>query len=126
MRPIRSAKILVAVGAVILTILADSCPFTEAPNVGAAGTRPFHGSLPPDFRARPGKTSRFAASHISRKTSEMWGTPGSVEEADPTSDLSRKLPQDLFRGEQVFLGIDPDGIEGSVHHVDTDPLLEQS
>src|ERR1700722_11682408 len=34
MRPIRSAKILVTVGAVIPTILAEPCPFKEAPNVG--------------------------------------------------------------------------------------------
>jgi hypothetical protein len=30
MRPMRSAKMLVVTGAVIPTILADSCPFAEA------------------------------------------------------------------------------------------------
>jgi hypothetical protein len=44
----------------------------------------------------------------------------------PTSDLSRKVPQDLFGGEQIFLGIDPDGVEGGMHHVDADPFLQQS
>src|ERR1700722_18073671 len=77
MRPIRSAKILVAVGAVIPTILAEPCPFTEAPNVG--------------FNNQPSRR--------------------------PSLNLSRKLPQNLFGGNQVFLGIDTDGIEGGMHHV---------
>src|ERR1700722_17682263 len=40
MRPIRSAKILVAMGAVIPTILADSHPFAKAAKVGGRWESP--------------------------------------------------------------------------------------
>ena len=113
MRPIRSAKILVAVGAVILTILADSGPFKEAPNVGIHLWSPAGGT-----ESSPGR--------------HFWGTrpipPAFATTQTPCRklDLSRKLPQNLFRGNQVFLRIDADSIEGSMHHVNTDPFFEQS
>src|SRR5271170_4373741 len=70
MRPIRSAKILVAIG--IHTILADSCPFAEA------------------SRAR------------------------------------KLLLQYPFGGQQVLLGIDPDGGEGCVLYIDADSVFQQA
>jgi hypothetical protein len=43
----------------------------------------YHGGTPVSFLVYLQKTLRFVVSHISQKTSEMWGTHGSVVGRNP-------------------------------------------
>jgi hypothetical protein len=73
------------------------------------GTQGFEGVSESPFSKAGEKGLRFVVSHISRKTSEIWGTPRSVEgkeTADPSASLgmTKRRAVRLYR-EQPQQGI---------------------